>query len=110
VEALFGDEPETGSGDCTDVMGEPLTEGDAWMPGFAISAHLGGWGKRPRCPSRLLTNHNEYSAAHRFSRARTYDPTRRCYAYNARRCATSGQRKGSLPRSPTLLRYRMMTR
>jgi hypothetical protein len=52
----------------------------------------------------MLIQQNEYSAAHRFSRARTYDPTRRYDPYNARRCATSGQRKGSLPRSPTLLR------
>jgi hypothetical protein len=42
VEALFGDEARNGiRGNCTDVMGEPLTEDDAWMPGFVISAHLG---------------------------------------------------------------------
>jgi hypothetical protein len=90
------------------VMGEPLTEGDAWMPRFAISAHLGG-SNSGRIPVRLLIQQYEYSAA-RLSQDRTYDPTRRCDAYNARRCATSGQRNGSLPRSPTLLRYRMMTR
>jgi hypothetical protein len=43
-----------------------------------------------------------------FWRAASRNP-RPCDGYNARRCATSGQRNGSLPRSPTLLRYRMMT-
>ena len=32
------------------------------------------------------------------------DPGSALHRYNARRCATSGQRNGSLPRSPTLLR------
>jgi hypothetical protein len=83
-------------------MGEPLTEGDAWMPGFAISAHLGGSNSGRNL--LLLIQQYDYSAARGLSQARTYDPTRRCDAYNARRCATSGQRKGSLPRSPMLLR------
>ena len=86
-------------------MGETLTEGDAWVGSFSavrIAAEMS--------QSGMLIQQNEYSAARRLSQARTYDPTRRCDAYNARRCATSGQRKGSFPRSPTLLRYRMMTR
>ena len=56
----------------------------------------------PADPTRLRT-YREAARAHPCAQALDLDlalPR----GYSARRCATSGQRNGSLPRSPTLLR------